>query len=257
VAPHRRLAALARRVGGVYAQIARVYLAWWRPILLLALVVFVPLGLLDAAAAQVDVESLDLSNGFTIFALIAAVGFVTTTGLLGEVFFAGAIAVSLTHPEGERPPPLRHIASQLNYGRLILVDVLYVVIVAIGLILVIVPGLLAFVLLGLAGPAVELEERTVRGALARSYRLVRGDFWLVFWVLIPIEIAGDAIGEAVEQLAHGAFGESFLSTWLAETVSNFALSPVFAVAATLLAVRLITARDGSGPRIRSISGATA
>jgi hypothetical protein len=233
--PHRRLAALARRVGGTYAGIARIYRDWWGAILPLGLVVFVPLGLLDAAAAQVEVDSLQLDNGFKVFAAIAAAGAVTTTGLLGEVLFAGAIALSLTHPEGERPPPLRRLARRISYGRLIVLDVAYVVLVAIGLLLLVVPGVVAFVLLGLAGPAVELEERTVRGALARSFRLVRADFWLVFWVLVPIELAGDALGSAAEHLAH-----------------DLLLSPVFAIAAVLLATRLIAAIDGAGPRIRSL-----
>jgi thiamine transporter ThiT len=115
-----------------------------------------------------------------------------------------------------------------------------------------VPGVAAFVLLGLAGPAVELEERTVGGAFARSFRLVRSDFWLVFWVLIPIELAGDVLGSFAEHLAHDLLGDHFFSTWLSESVTNILFSPVFAIAAVLLTTRLITALDGSGPRIRSL-----
>lgn len=247
----RRLGALARRIASVYAQVVRVYAAWWPAILMLAVAVFIPLAALDAAALQVDVESLDLGSGFKVVAFLAAVGAVTMTGLLGEVFFAGAIALSLTHPEEKRPPTLRYIARQISYRRLIVVDILYVVLVAVGLMLLIVPGAFAFVLFGLAGPAVELEERTVRGALARSYRLVRADFWLVFWVLIPIEVVGDAIGEAVEHFIHDALGDTFFATWISEAASNFALSPFFAIASVVLATRLITRLDGSGPQIRS------
>jgi hypothetical protein len=254
VAPHRRLAALVRRVGSVFAQIVRVYRTWWAGILLLAAAVFVPLGLLDAAALQVDVEALDLSSGIKVLALIAAAGAVTMTGLLGEVFFAGAIALSLTHPEGDRPPPLRHLARQISYRRLIVVDILYVVIVAVGLILLVLPGVVAFVVLGLSGPAVELEERTVLGALARSYRLVRADFWLVFWVLVPIELVGDAIGSLIEHFVHDALGDTFIATWISESTSNFALSPLFAIASVVLATRLINQLEGSGPRIRSLHG---
>jgi hypothetical protein len=252
VAALRRLGALARRIGSVYAQIFRVYRAWWGAILLLAAAVFVPLGLLDAAALQVNVDSLDLSSGVKVFAFVAAAGAVTMTGLLGEVFFAGAIALSLTHPEGERPPGLRHLVRRISYRRLIVVDILYVVLVAVGLILLVVPGVVAFVLLGLSGPAVELEERTVRGSLARSYRLVRTDFWLVFWVLIPIELIGDAVGSFVEHLVHDALGDTFLATWISEALSNFALSPFFAIASVVLATRLIYALEGGGPRIRSL-----
>jgi hypothetical protein len=248
----RRLAALAGRVGDTYLGIVRIYRDWWGAILLLGIVVFVPLGLLDAAAAQVDIEGLDIDSGIKVFALLATAGAVTTTGLLGEVFFAGAMSLSLTHPEGDRPPSLRHLARRIQYWRLILLDIAYVVIVALGLLLFILPGVAAFILLGLSGPAVELEHRTVRGAFARSFRLVRADFWLVFWVLIPIELVGDAAGSGAEHLAHDLLGESFFSTWLSESVTNILLSPVFAIAAVLLATRLITAVDGSGPQIRSL-----
>jgi hypothetical protein len=248
----RRPAALAARVGGTYLGIARVYRDWWGAILLLGVVVFVPLGLIDAAANQVDLESLHLDKGIEVFAVILAAGAVTTTGLLGEVFFAGAIALSLTHPEGDRPPPLRHLAARISYGRLILLDIAYVVVVAIGLLLAVVPGVAAFVLLGLAGPAVELEHRTVWGAFVRSFRLVRADFWLVLWVLVPIELVGDLAGSGAEHLTHELLGDSFFSTWLSESVTNILLSPVFAIAAVLLATRLISAVDGSGPRIRSL-----
>src|SRR4029079_15336204 len=120
----------------------------------LAAVVFLPLGLLDALTLRVDLDSLDLTSGVKVAALALAVGAVTMTGLLGEIFFSGAIAISLTHPHGERPPPPREIVARIKYGRLIPVDIAFVAIVAFGLLAGILPGVLAFVLLGLAGPVV-------------------------------------------------------------------------------------------------------
>jgi hypothetical protein len=73
-------------------------------------------------------------------------------------------------------------------------------------------------------------------------------------VLVPIELAGDALGGFAEHLAHDLLGDSFFSTWLSESVSNILLSPVFAIAAVLLTTRLIAIVDGSGPRIRSLDG---
>jgi hypothetical protein len=245
-----------RRLASTYARIGRTYLSWAPSILLLAIVVFVPLGLFDALISEIDVESLDLDSGIKIAALIATVGIVTATGLLGEVFFSGAVAVSLTHPRHERPPSLIEIARRLRYGRLIAVDIVYVLIVAVGLLLAFVPGALAFVWFGLAGPAVELEERTVRGALARSWQLVRGNFWLVFLVLVPIEVVGDLLGEGAAHLVHDAFGETLLASWLAESLSNIVLSPLFAVAAVLLTIDLIAEKDGDGPRLNSTPAPT-
>lgn len=240
---------LPRRVVSTYGRIWRTYRGWASSILLLAAIVFIPLGLLNALTMNVELDSLDITNGIKLAAFALAVGVVTATGLIGEVFFSGAIAISLTHPHGEDPPPLREIARRLNYGRLIAVDLIFVAIVAVGLLLGLIPGILAFVWLGLAGPIVELEERTATGALRRSIDLVRGNFWLVFLVLAPIEIVGDAIGSGLAALVHDLFGHTFVATWLAEALSDAALSPVFAVAAVLLTVELMEEKDGEAPPV--------
>lgn len=240
-----------RRLGVAYADIWRTYWGWMPSLLIFAVLVFVPLGLLDALSLQVDVDSLDLTSGIEIAALMLAVGAVTMTGLLGEIFFSGAIAISLTHPHGQRPPRMREIAGRIKYGRLIVVDVAVVAVVAVGLLVGLVPGVLAFVFLGLAGPIVEIEERSPLAALRRSFHLVRGSFWLVFWVLVPIEVFGDAIGGALAGLVHHLLGDTFLASWLAESLANSVLSPVFAVAAVLLTVELIAAKEGTAPPLHA------
>lgn len=242
---------ISRRVAAIYGRIWRTYRSWAPSILPLALVVFLPLALLDALTMNVELDSLDVTSGIKLAALALAIGAITATGLIGEVFFSGAIAISLTHPRQGGPLSLREIAQRLNFGRLIAVDLVYVALVALGLLLGLLPGLLAFVWLGLAGPVVELEERTARGALARSARLVRGNFWLVLWVLLPIQVAGDAIGHLLGTLVHDFFGHTFVATWLAEAASDLALSPLFAVAAVLLTVELIGEREGTAPPLRS------
>lgn len=240
-----------RRVAAIYADIWHTYRAWMPTLLTLALVVFVPLGLLDALSFQVDLDSLDLTSGVEVAALMLAVGAVTMTGLLGEIFFSGAIAISLTHPHGQEPPSMAEIAGRVKYGRLIVVDVAFVAIVALGLLLGLVPGILAFVFLGLAGPIVEIEERSAVTALRRSFQLVRGSFWLVFWVLVPIEVIGDAIGGGLATLVHHQLGDTFLAAWLAEAVANVFLSPIFAVAAVLITVKLIAAKESTAPPLHT------
>jgi hypothetical protein len=238
---------LPHRLTATYVRIWRTYRSWASSIVLLAVIVFVPLGLLNALTMNVELDSLDVTSGIKLAGLALAVAVVTATGLIGEVFFSGAIAISLTHPHGEDPPPLREIARRLSYGRLIAVDLVFVALVALGLLLGLVPGILVFVWLGLAGPVVELEDRSTTGALRRSVALVRGNFWLVFGVLAPIELVGDAIGGGLAALVHGLLGHTFVATWLAEAVSDAALAPVFAVAAVLLTVELMKERDGVAP----------
>ena len=95
----------------------------------------------------------------------------------------------------------------------------------------------------------------MRAAFARSARLVRGHFWLVFWVLVPIELVGDALTNLITDLADHLLGGSLLAEWLADTASNIVLTPFYAVAAVLLTLDLIAARGRRGPRLHSAPAA--
>jgi hypothetical protein len=232
-----------RRLGSFYWRIGQTYASKSGSLLLLAAIVFVPIGFLDAFTTGIDIETLDPGSLIKLAAAIGAVAAITMTGLLGEVFYRGAVAVSLTHPAHEQAPSILEVARRLDYRRLILVDIAYVALVIVGLVAFFIPGILVFVWFGLAGPVVEIEGRTVHGALRRSASLVRHNFWLVFFVLAPIEILGDVVADLVGHLVHDALGETFLASWLAESASAIVFTPIFAIAAVLLTLDLI-ARKG-------------
>ena len=237
-----------RKLASIYSRIGRTCWSKAPSLLLLATVVFVPIGFLDALTTGVEVDSLDLGSSLQIAAAVGAMAAITMTGLLGEVFYSGAVAVSLTHPTHEKAPSISEVARRLDYRRLILVDIAYVALVIVGLLLFFVPGILVFVWFGLSGPVVEIEGRSVRGALRRSASLVRGNFWTVLLVLAPVELAGDLITELVGDVVHDLLGHTFLATWLAESVSNIFFTPVFAVAAVLLTLDLIAERNEDSNR---------
>jgi hypothetical protein len=239
-----------QRLVRLYRRLGRVYLAWGPRLLVLATVVFIPLGFIDALLEQVDTSSLDVTSGFQVAAVLGALAAVVTSGLFGEVFFSGAIAASLTHPEDEESPGFVHLARHISYGKLILVDLVFTLMMVIGTIAVIVPGILVFVYLSLSGPVVELEKRGVRDGFRRSFRLVRGHFWMAAAVLIPIEIVGDGINDAIVGAAHHLFGHHLLAAWLGESVGNIVTAPVASVAFVLLTLDLIHHRDGEAPRLK-------
>lgn len=240
-----------RRLLDIYARIGRTYWAWAPSLILMAAIVFIPLGLADALLHSVNTESLNVTEGLKVAAFLGALVAVTASGLFGEVFFSGAVAISLTHPEHEHPPSLREIAGHISYGKLIVVDVLYVAAVALGLILVVLPGILLFVYLSLAGPVVELEKRGVWQGFKRSFRLVRGHFWMVAAIVVPIEIFGDAVNDAVVGLSHDIFGHGLIAAWIGESASNILTTPLFAVAVVLLTLDLIHHHDGSAPQLKA------
>lgn len=235
----------------IYARIGRTYANWAPSLLLMATAVFVPLGLLHALALESQLDSLGFNAGLKLLTTIVAVLALSATGLVGEVFYTGAVAISLTHPHDGRPPSLREIAGMVSYGPLIAIDLIYGALVAVGLVLFVVPGVLAFVWLGLAAPVVEIERRGVREAFLRSARLVRGKFALVALVLIPIELLGDVLTDLSASLAHGLLPSEFLSEWLADALANIAFTPFYAVAAVLIAVDRIREKDGGGVDLHS------
>jgi hypothetical protein len=239
-----------RRLLGVYARIARVYPAWAPRLLALATLVFVPLGFVDALLEQVDTSSLDVTDGFKLAAFLGAVAAITASSLFGEVFFSGAIAASLTHPEDEETPGFVHLARHISYGRLIAVDLLFVVMLVAGMLAFIVPGVLVFVYLSLAGPVVELEKRRIWDGFRRSFGLVRGHFWMVAAVLVPIEIIGDAINEGIVEVAHHLLGHGLITSWAGEAVGNIVTAPISSVAIVLLTLDLIHHLDGSAPKLK-------
>ena len=244
-----------QRLARIYGRLGRTYLAWGPRLLLLALIVFVPLGFVDALLEGVDTSSLDVTSGFQIAALLSALAAITASGLFGEVFFSGAIAASLTHPADEESPGFLRLARHISYGKLIAVDIIFVLMMVVGTIAIIVPGILIYVYLSLAGPVVELEKRGIWDGFRRSFDLVRGHFWMAAGVLIPVEIVGDAVNDAIVGGAHHLFGHHFLAAWLGESIGNIVTAPVASVAIVLLTLDLIRHRDGEAPRLKRRPGA--
>lgn len=239
-----------REAFALYGRIGRTYVSWARALLPLAALVFIPLGLVHAVPIHAHLDSVDTAGGLKALTLVGAVAVLSATGLIGEVFYTGAVSIALTHPTmGGRPPAVREVARRISYWRLIAVDLIYGLVVSAGLIAFFVPGALIYVFLGLAAPAVEIERFGVRAGFARSARLVAGHFWLVFWVLVPIELVGDAVTNVVTDVAAHLLGGSLVAEWLADTASNIVVTPVYAVAAVLLTLDLIAAREGGGPRL--------
>lgn len=248
------LADLPPRLGprAAYVRIGRAYLRWAPFLLALGLFVFIPVGFVHSLAVEAEIGHFELGGPLILAGLVAALVVLVVTGLLGEVFYTGAVAASLTHAHDGSPPGLLEIARSIDYRRLIAIDLIYGAVVAIGVVLFVVPGLLAFVWFSLAAPVVEIEGRGVRASLRRSMRLVRGRFWLVFAVIVPIELVGEGIANGATEIAHDLIGNRhFLSHWLADVLTNLAFTPFYAVAAVILTVALIHEKDGSGPPLRA------
>ncbi len=235
----------------IFAASGRTYLRSAPSLLLLAVAVFLPVSLLNAIAVEADIGELDLGRELELLAAAAAVLAIGLTGLIGEVFYTGAVAVSLTRTRDDRPLSLREIAGTIAYRRLIAVDLAYAVLVAVGLALLVAPGIAAFVWFALAAPIVEIERRGIRAAFVRSFGLVRGRFWTVLAVLLPLQLLDDGVAELATSLAHGQLGDSLPAEWLGDFLLNVVVTPFYAVAVVLLTVNLIAAKEAQAPPLHS------
>jgi hypothetical protein len=114
---------------------------------------------------------------------------------------------------------------------LIVFGIIYAIGVAIGLALLIVPGLILITFWSLGAPAIVVERVDPFGAFGRSWRLVRGDAWTVFGTLVVallIVIAiGVVLGIIATPIGNGA-------NVVASIVSSVLTAPIFAVAVSVM-----------------------
>lgn len=172
------------RLRAVLRGIARTYREHWRFLLPTALLVFIPLGLLEAVVHlthDFEIGEADVLTGALFSA--AALAQVLASGL-GDQFYAGTVAAAVSESRRrERRHSLLEIARTVPYARLIAVDVLVALGTAVGVILLVLPGIVFYTWFALAAPVVKIERLGVRAALRRSRELVRGNFWQVLILL--------------------------------------------------------------------------
>jgi hypothetical protein len=115
--------------------------------------------------------------------------------------------------------------------RLMGVSVLFAIGVAIGFVLLIIPGLWLLAMWAVVAPVMVVERPGVLAAFGRSRELVRGNGWAVFGVIVLVYVIVLAIslaaGEATSSL--GSLGRA-----LVQWAVNGAIAPVSALSAAVL-----------------------
>jgi hypothetical protein len=173
----------------------------------------------------------------------------STVSLLGAVFLSGFLGrlVSTTEHGGTKHgetghdahrTQIREVLRSLPWGPLILADLLVTVIILVGLLALIVPGLIALTLLAVVGPVIEIEDRSVLAGLRRSAQLVRPHFWrVVAFATLPLLLANGIV--AVLPDPSGAAG--VLATLVVRSVGEAVLDSMVGLLLVELCYRLIAA----------------
>ena len=224
-----------------------------------ALVVVLPTALLEVLFdhfSHVEVDKIDDLDAETIGTIGAAVLFLVGA-TLGHELYAGLISFTVVETQAGRPrPTLRQATRHLPVIRLMIADLLYTVILAVGFALLFAPGILAATWFALVAPVIEVENRSVRAAFARSRELVRGHFWLVLAFIAVLFVVNDALTVGAHELVEETLGsDTFLLEWLASILADLASTPIYGVAIVTLMLVLAKRRpDGGGADVAGAVG---
>jgi hypothetical protein len=128
-------------------------------------------------------------------------------------------------------------------GGLIGLALLVAIVVGIGFILLIVPGVIFGVFLSMAVPAFIVERKGVTDAMSRSWNIVSGSWWHVFGVIV---VAGLLAG-IVTGILNAIGGNNFFLFWIFSAIGQILTAPFVALVSIVLYVDLRIRREGLTP----------
>lgn len=229
-------------VGDVISKVFETYSKYAVVLLPVAAVLF----LIDAVFRLLGLESAGL----------AAVG--GLVGLILSTLYTGMV-VELVRDvrDGRLDQSIGGLLSSVTpvLLPLIAVSILAGLGIAIGLVLLIVPGLILVTFWSVVAPVTVLERPGVFAAFSRSWALVKGNGWQVFGVIVLFILIFIAIGILLGVIGAvlGDVGEVVLGY-----VGSVITAPLVALAAATLYFELKTLRDLSsaapGPELPGSSG---
>jgi hypothetical protein len=122
---------------------------------------------------------------------------------------------------------------------LVVVSILFGIVLAIGFILLIIPGLILMVIWSVVAPVTVLERPGPFAAFGRSRELVRGNGWQVFGVIVLVFLAVAVLSLVAGLVASGLGSPGHA---LVQWAINSALAPVTALSASVLYFELLGRR---------------
>lgn len=135
----------------------------------------------EAGATLTEDQALSLLGDFA-----GATGLTVVVTTLATTFLSGFLTVVIGKAVLGRPVRAGEVWTEIRPLLLPLLGltIVYTLIVVVGLILLIIPGIWLYVLFALATPALVLERGRIGTSLGRSRLLVRGSWWRTFGILL-------------------------------------------------------------------------
>jgi hypothetical protein len=203
-----------------------------------ALAIFVPIGILSAVVA---------SSGSLVLALVLGV-----LSAIGQALYTGAVVEAVDDMrDGRRDFSVADLLrSALPFTfPLIVAGIFYGICVAVGLLLIIVPGLIFLTWFSLFAPAIVVERRRIFDSFTRSRELVHGNGWRVFGVIVVAFIIQAVIQNILNRI--GINADSLAVRTVLAVAGGVITAPIMALAISVVYFQLrdLTAPVAPPPRI--------
>lgn len=231
-APERRLS-----VGDTINETFSIYGQQFVPLIGSAVLVFIVVGILAGLLA---------AAGGVILAILASI-----VQLAGRTLYVGFV-VKLVEDvrDGRRDEGIGELFSSAAPAILPLIGfaILAGIGIAIGFVLIIIPGLILLTFWSLGAPAIVAERVGVFEAFGRSWNMVRGNAWSVFGVLVVMLLIAIALSFVLVAIANPIGDGAIL---VANIIAGALTAPLFALAVSVMFF------DLGGGRVRETSPAEA
>lgn len=214
-------------IGAILSRIAEIYGQYVGPLLLSALIVFLPIGVAAAILSGNAAGALVLF----VLSIVATLWYTGVVVRLVQDVQDGRLDASVGQLFGSVTPVLLPL-----FGLGIVAGIA----IGVGFVFLIVPGLILLTIWAVAAPVLVIEQAGVFASLGRSRELVRGNGWQVFGVIVAIFAFEMVLGLVLSAI--GAIGDSAVLRSIVQIGVNVVLAPVSALAASTIYFALVAAR---------------
>jgi hypothetical protein len=255
-----------RGLGDILSVAFDVYKANATNLIVIVAVVVVPLSFISHLLTGV------VFKGTTVTQSTVTVGNTTissgdvTTRSFGAVVIGGLIAAAITiiitaalQAALTRGAALATVGDPVDteasyrygfnkFGSVLLISILVGVVVAVGFILLIVPGVIFLAMFSVAIPALIVEDQRGTQAMSRSWNLVKGHFWHALGTVVVAYVIVYLVG-----LVLGAIGgNNWFLRWIFDSIAQIITAPFAALVSVLLYVDLRVRNEGlTAERLRA------
>ena len=188
---------------------------------------------------------------FVIGSLIAAAIAVIISAVLQAALTRGAALAAVGDPVDTEAS---YQYGFKKFGSVLLISILVGLVVGIGFILLIIPGIIFLTMLAVAIPALIVEDQRGTAAMSRSWNLVKGHFWHVLGTIVVAALITGVVGAILGLLG----GTNWFLQWIFGSIAQIITAPFAALVTVLLYVDLrVRTEQLTGERLRAELSSTA